>query len=144
MAHATLEKFGYPASLIREYGHWAVALRAHQATLGALVLIAKSDARSFAALPAGAFAEMGTVAKDIEAGLAAFRPYQKINYLMFMMVDPQVHFHVLPRYARAEEFGGLVFEDRGWPALPDMAGGLKPGPNALAVLAAALKAAWPA
>ena len=144
MAHATLDKFGYPGSLIREYAYWAVVLRAHQATLGALVLIAKSDARSFAALESVAFTEMSAVVSDIEAGLAAFRPYQKINYLMFMMVDPQVHFHVLPRYAAVEESHGLSFEDKGWPALPDLAGGLKPSPDALAAIAASIKAGWPA
>ena len=73
MAHATLEKFGYPGSLIREYGHWAVVLRSHQATLGALVLIATSDARSFAGLEPEGYAEMGVVLKHIETGLAAFR-----------------------------------------------------------------------
>ena len=144
MAHATLEKFGYPGSLIREYGHWAVVLRSHQATLGALVLIATSDARSFAGLEPEGYAEMGVVLKHIETGLAAFRPFQKINYLMLMMVDPHVHMHVLPRYAAVQDFAGLKFEDTGWPAAPGLADGHKPDAATLALMSLAIKAGWPA
>ena len=40
--------------------------------------------------------------------------------MALMMVDPQVHFHVLPRYAEPQAFDGTTFADPGWPALPDM------------------------
>lgn len=49
--NATLHKFGYPGTLLHEYRHWCVLLRPAQVTLGALVLAAKSEATSFAALP---------------------------------------------------------------------------------------------
>jgi len=39
---------------------------------------------------------------------------------MLMMVDPHVHFHVLPRYAGARRFEGVDFDDRGWPGPPDL------------------------
>ena len=74
--HATLQKFGYPGSLIKELQHWCIVLRPAQATLGALVLIAKSDATSLAALPAGAYAELQQATQVIEAGLMCFRPFQ--------------------------------------------------------------------
>jgi diadenosine tetraphosphate (Ap4A) HIT family hydrolase len=38
-----------------------------------------------------------------------------------MMVDPHVHFHVLPRYAEARTFEGIEYPDKGWPGLPDLA-----------------------
>ena len=44
----------------------------------------------------------------------------KLNYLMLMMVDPDVHFHVLPRYAVEREFGGVRFTDPGWPKVPNL------------------------
>src|SRR6187402_2869398 len=96
--NATIEKFGYPATLIRDYRHWVVLLRPAQPTLGSLVLAAKSDATAFGALPAEAHAELATITAEIETALAAAIGYQKLNYLMLMMVDPHVHFHVIPRY----------------------------------------------
>jgi diadenosine tetraphosphate (Ap4A) HIT family hydrolase len=140
----TIEKFGYPKTLIADYPNWVVLLRPAQATLGALVLAHKSQAEAFSDLDAGSFAELGDVVRDIEAALAAFRPYRKINYLMLMMVDPQVHFHVLPRYDAPQSFGGAVFEDKGWPKLPDLGGGPALDEGALAGIAAAIKDHWPA
>ncbi len=118
--HATLQKFGYPATLVKELEHWCILRRPFQATLGALVLVAKSDATSFASLPSAAYAELQAATHVIETGLRSFRPFGKINYLALMMVDPQVHFHVLPRYAEAQIFDGTTFPDPGWPALPDL------------------------
>jgi diadenosine tetraphosphate (Ap4A) HIT family hydrolase len=120
MNNETMHKFGYPGTLVRDYRHWSVLLRPAQVTLGALVLAAKSDALSLAALEPAAFAELADVARDIEAALRLFPPAEKINYLMLMMVDPHVHFHVLPRYAGARRFEGVDFEDRGWPGPPDL------------------------
>ncbi len=121
--HATLEKFGYPETVVAEFVNWVVVARRHQATLGSLVLIAKSDAQSFAALPGEAYFELGTVTRHIEAALKAFRNFDKINYIMLMMVDPHVHFHVIPRYGAPKEFGGEVFADAGWPGPPDLKSG---------------------
>ena len=142
-ANATMTKFGYPDSLIRDYAHWVVLLRPQQATLGALVLVCKDPATAFAEISAEAFAELQSVTRDIETGLTAFRPYQKINYLMLMMVDPDVHFHVLPRYAETQTFDGTDYPDKGWPAVPDLAAGVQPDAGGLAALAAAVKAVWP-
>src|SRR3546814_21143479 len=54
-ANATMTKFGYPQTLIRDYAHWAVLLRPQQATLGALVLACQDDARAFGGISAAAF-----------------------------------------------------------------------------------------
>lgn len=118
--HQTLKKFGYPATLLKEFEHWSVVLRPSQATLGALVLIAKSDATSLAALPQAAFTELHTCCTSIDAALRQFRSFDKLNYLALMMVDPQVHFHVLPRYENEQEFEGVVFKDPAWPGPPDL------------------------
>jgi diadenosine tetraphosphate (Ap4A) HIT family hydrolase len=118
--NATIEKFGYPATLVREYDHWVVLLRPAQVTLGSLVLAAKSDATAYGALPPAAFAEQAAAIGDIEQGLAAFCRYDRINYLMLMMVDPHVHFHVIPRYSGSRDWGGMAFADAGWPGPPDL------------------------
>jgi diadenosine tetraphosphate (Ap4A) HIT family hydrolase len=39
---------------------------------------------------------------------------------MLMMVDPDVHFHVLPRYSGARDFAGTRFADDGWPGPPKL------------------------
>lgn len=118
--NATLKKFGHPGTLVRDYRHWCVLLRVAQVTLGALILGAKGEERAFSELSPEAFAELPRITRDIEHGLKSFRPYDRINYLMLMMVDPHVHFHVLPRYGAAQEFENLSFADAGWPGPPDL------------------------
>ena len=123
MANETMLKFGYPNSLIREYEHWVVLLRPAQVTLGSLILAAKSDAMAFGQLPSGAHAELAVITHEIEATLLSEVAYEKINYLMLMMVDPNVHFHIFPRYQGERSFDGTVIEDRGWPGPPDLSSG---------------------
>src|SRR5690242_17912125 len=129
MANDTMLKFGYPDSLIREYDHWAVLLRPAQVTVGSLVLAAKSQATAFGQLPPAAHAELAMVTKDIEASLFAEIGYEKINYLMLMMVDPHVHFHVLPRYSGTRALGNVDVSDAGWPGQPDLQSAIKLGPD---------------
>ncbi|MFC3786777.1 diadenosine tetraphosphate (Ap4A) HIT family hydrolase [Sphingopyxis italica] len=121
----TIGKFGHPATLIAEYEHWVVLLRPAQPTLGALVLAAKSDATAFGDLPAEAHAELKIATAAIEAALTQAVGYAKINYLMLMMVDPNVHFHVLPRYDGERSGAGLTIGDAGWPAQPDLGQAVK-------------------
>jgi diadenosine tetraphosphate (Ap4A) HIT family hydrolase len=118
--NATIEKFGYPATLVREFDHWLVLARPAQVTLGSLVLAARSDATAYRDLPPAAFAEQAAVIAAVETGLAAFCQYERINYLMLMMVDPHVHFHVIPRYSGSREWNGLELPDAGWPGPPDL------------------------
>jgi len=120
MTNQTAVRFGYPETIVREYDHWLVLLREAQATLGSLVLCAKADVTEFSALSREAFFEMGAVVKDIEKALKAAFNYDKINYMMLMMVDPNVHFHVIPRYAEPRSACGLTIPDPGWPALPQL------------------------
>ena len=120
IVNPTIEKFGYPATLVRELDHWVVLLRPAQVTLGALVLAAKSDATAFSDLSADAFAELKRAIGAIERGLTNFRPFERINYLMLMMVDRQVHFHVLPRYSETQHWNGVGFPDHGWPGPPQL------------------------
>ena len=120
MPNSTIEKFGYPQKLVAEYGHWLMLLRPQPVTLGSLVLAAKSDATAYGALPSGAFAEQGRIVADIERVLASFCDFERINYLMLMMVDPHVHFHVIPRYSASRNWQDIEFADAGWPGPPDL------------------------
>jgi diadenosine tetraphosphate (Ap4A) HIT family hydrolase len=116
--NATMQKFGYPGTLVAEFEHWAVLVRPGQVTLGSLVLAAKSDVTAYSQLPVAAFTEEGRVIAAIERSLTRFSGYERINYLMLMMVDPHVHFHVIPRYEGTRDWGDIAFPDAGWPGPP--------------------------
>jgi len=116
----TIQNFGYPDTLIREYDHWVVLLRPAQVTLGSLILACKESAQKFSDISSAAFAEQEIVVKDIERVLSSFVRFEKMNYVMLMMVDPDVHYHVLPRYSEPRTFAATEFVDAGWPALPNL------------------------
>lgn len=141
-ANETMLKFGHPATLVAETAHWCVLVRPQQATLGALILVCKEPARAFSDISAAAHAELKPLVERIERCLKGAFAYDKINWLMLMMVDPDVHFHVLPRYAAPRAFGGFAFADPGWPAAPALGHANPLGPDTLATLAADLRAAW--
>ena len=111
----TILKFGYPETLIAEYSSWLVLLRPQQVTLGALILACKESAQSFGTVSPAGCEELARATQDIENALKRAFEFDKINYLMLMMVDPDVHFHVVPRYADAHSFEENTFEDPGWP-----------------------------
>ena len=146
----TIENFGYPAALIREYEHWVVLLRPAQVTLGSLILACKDDAKKFGDISSAAFAEQERVVKDIERVLSSFVRFEKMNYMMLMMVDPDVHYHVLPRYseprkfaaAQDKELAALEFIDAGWPALPNLAEPTATTAEQNVELVAHLKSLW--
>ena len=134
VVNATIEKFGYPGTLLAEFGHWLVLLRPAQVTLGSLVLAAKGDATAYSQLPAAAFTEQRAAVAAIESALAAFTRYERLNYLMLMMVDPHVHFHVIPRYGEPRSWRGMAFPDSGWPGPPDLKSAISLEEPALAEL----------
>ncbi len=133
--HATYDTFGGDDMLIKAYEHWSVLCRPAQATKGAMVLIAHADVTRYSDLPAGAFAEMHGIISDIETALEAAYAPDKMNYLMLMMVDPHVHYHVIPRYSddRPEE-------DPGWPGPPVLSSSADVSPSEVRDT---LKASWP-
>ncbi len=138
-----MRAFGHPDSLVREYDHWVVLVRPKQVTLGALVMACKERAQSFGAVSSEAFREHERVVQDIEQGLKAFSAFEKINYLMLMMVDKEVHYHVLPRYSETRNFEGVDYPDPGWPAVPDLTSGLVLGGESLAAMVAGIRGGWP-
>ena len=118
--NATASKFGYPRSLLAEYDHWVVLLRPAQVTLGSLVLLCKDEASRFGDISQAASTELQRVTSRIEDVLSQAFRNDKINYLMLMMVDPDVHFHVLPRYQSERVYEGVHFRDDAWPGPPQI------------------------
>jgi diadenosine tetraphosphate (Ap4A) HIT family hydrolase len=122
--NVTAEKFGYPTSVLADCDHWLVLLRPAQVTLGSLVLVCKENASRFGEIGPAASAELHRVTARIEKVLGEAFQNDKINYLMLMMVDPDVHFHVLPRYESARTYEGTTFTDDAWPGPPQITAAL--------------------
>ncbi|MEM7498474.1 MAG: HIT family protein [Pseudomonadota bacterium] len=140
--NATMEKFGWPASRVADLEHWVVALRPAQPTAGSLVVICREPATAFGQLSAGAFAELADVTRRVEALLKAETGYERINWLLLMMVDPDVHFHVLPRYDGSRSIAGHTLEDAGWPGPPRLDTGVTLAPGEIEETAARLAREW--
>jgi diadenosine tetraphosphate (Ap4A) HIT family hydrolase len=138
----TILKFGYPDTVVAEYWHWVVLLRQKQLTAGSLILACKEDVDAFWKVSVEAFHELKKVTADLERSLAPVVRFEKINYVMLMMVDPHVHFHVLPRHGGEREVAGVTFRDAGWPKVPDFAATNEMTEEAFADLRRTLAAAW--
>lgn len=103
--------------IIKEYTHWVVLFRDKQVTIGSVIIMSKQlEKQSLGDVSAEAWAEFGRVTKETESLITATFGAEKFNYLALMMIDPEVHFHVIPRYSTAVEFEGMTFVDPDWPA----------------------------
>ena len=115
-----LKKFRYPELSVKEYNNWVILCRFNHMTLGSLVLFCKDDVNEFSKISKESFAELPQVITEIETKTKELFQNDKINYLMLMMVDPVVHFHILPRYSSDREFEGFTFKDFSWPKKPNL------------------------
>jgi len=106
--------------LLKEYKYWKLSLSPKAITLGNCVAITKRHIENFSDITAEEMQEFSILVKDAEKHLKAVFSYDKINYLMLMMVDKHVHFHILPRYSTNKTYAGLDWLDSGWPKEPVM------------------------
>jgi diadenosine tetraphosphate (Ap4A) HIT family hydrolase len=113
-----LNTFDLNRCLIKEYENWYLLLRKEQVTIGAMVLIEKSLKHSYSEINDESFSELGAIVKEIERVMKRKFSYDKINYLMLMMVDKEVHYHVVPRYQGSINYQGKEYTDMGWPSFP--------------------------
>ena len=143
MTNATALSFGFPDTKVGETAAWLALVRQKQPTFGSLVLVCKEEAKAFSDISAAAFADLQVAVTAVEALLRKTVGYQKINYLMLMMVDPDVHFHVIPRYDGERSYEGQAFPDAGWPGPPALAQAVDLGADGAATLARALQQDWP-
>lgn len=144
MSNATAIKFGYPHTMVAETAHWWVLARPRQVTLGALVIVCKQPVTAFGAVSAAGFADLQLAVSQAEQVLKGFVDYARINHLMLMMVDPDVHFHVIPRYQGTRHFGDLSIEDSAWPNPPQLGAAVELSTETLAALTAELRQRWAA
>lgn len=133
------EKFGGEENRYYANDHWVVQVRPKQVTLGASVLIARRHAESLAGLSPAESAGFADAVTNLEKRLRGAFVFDKINYLLLMMVDRHLHFHVIPRYSKAMKFAGLSWPDPAWPkGPPDMESAVSAG-GAVEAVRGALK-----
>src|SRR5690554_6472994 len=113
-------KFDLPKLIIYESKYWIWSLRPEQPTLGSSVISLKRKCSYMRELTLDEHKDYGKIVKVVEASLKKLFNYSKINYLMLMMVDNQVHYHVIPRYDKEISFDNMLWYDYGWPNLPEL------------------------
>jgi diadenosine tetraphosphate (Ap4A) HIT family hydrolase len=101
--------------VIKEYKDWVVLFRYRQVTIGSVIIMSKSDKTQLGDLSAKQWSEFAEVSHDVEAWLKEAFGAEKFNYLALMMKDPEVHFHVIPRYSKPVNFQDREFIDPDWP-----------------------------
>ncbi len=114
------EKFNLSGMEIFRTKYWIWSLRCEQPTVGATVLSLLRPCLSLSDVTVEEFAGLKEIINIIEKTYQSTYYPDKINYLALMMIDPHVHFHVIPRYERSRDVGESSFDDKGWPAFPSL------------------------
>jgi diadenosine tetraphosphate (Ap4A) HIT family hydrolase len=141
--NATLQRFGFPATVIKAYFHWVVMIRPEQITLACTVIAARSAVTRLGDLTADEAAELPRVFRDFECAVGRMAPASKFNYLALMMVDPHPHFHAIPRYATTVQVDGIAFSDAAFPQPPDLRAVHDLTADQVAGLKRRIQANWP-
>ena len=113
-------KFQVDDLKIVETPSWTWSLRPAQPTLGAGIISLNRYALRLSEVTPSEMGELSELIKTVESTIKNTFNHNIMNYLMLMMVDHHVHYHVIPRYEGVRQFGGLDWVDNGWPALPVM------------------------
>jgi diadenosine tetraphosphate (Ap4A) HIT family hydrolase len=121
----TLDRFGHPGSFVRELEHWVVLIRPVQPTPFSCIIAAKSSVTSLGDLGAEEGAELPFVIRGFESAVRRTAPAVKFNYFALMMVDPNPHFHAVPRYAAPVSLEGSEYPDEAYPGPPNILHGLE-------------------
>ena len=111
-------KFRVDELLVLDSGAWSWSVRPGQPTLGAGVLSLNRHALRLSDVSTSEMAELADLVSTMEQAVKSAFNYDIMNYLMLMMVDRHVHYHVIARYDGPRHFAGLEWVDNGWPALP--------------------------
>lgn len=113
-------KFRVEELLVHRSAHWVWSVRPVHSTLGAGILSLARYCEHMSDLLPEEAEDLARMCKVMEGTLRRFRNPKRVNYLMLMMVDSHLHFHVIPRYESDMEFGGRTWKDSGWPSFPSL------------------------
>lgn len=113
-----VDKFRVDDLLIYESEYWKWSIRPLQCTIGAGILSLKRPAETMKELNELEGADLVRIIGVIERTINVCFGQKIMNYIMLMMVDKHVHYHVVPRYSEPVLFKGIRFSDEFWPKPP--------------------------
>ena len=100
-----------PATVVREGPLWRVALNRNQDLPGKVVLVLRREAEDVLDVTVEEWASFTDELRRVRAAVDALLRPDAWNHAFLMNLDPQVHCHVVPRYAAERRWGGEVFSD---------------------------------
>ena len=111
-------KFRVEELKVLENRSWTWSVRPGQPTLGAGILSLNRYAGKFSDVTGEEMKDLAELVGSLEGAIKLAFDHNIMNYLMLMMVDHHVHYHVIPRYQGTRSFAGREWVDNGWPTLP--------------------------
>lgn len=118
-----MSKFKPETRCIKEFKYWIVCIRGKQATLGDVVILLKRETPSVSGMLPEEAAEFPSVVKWYEELCTNKFGAVRFNYIIMMMKDYFVHYHVFPRYDKKVNLFGKEWEDVDWPRAINFVGG---------------------
>ena len=111
-------KFRIDELFVLKNSSWTWSVRPAQATLGSGILSLNRYALRLSDVTPEEMKDLADIVGILEQTINTAFKHNIMNYLMLMMVDHHVHYHVIPRYDGLRTFAGCEWIDNGWPALP--------------------------
>ena len=110
------EKFLIPQLTVAHTNSWVLSVRPEQITYGSTVISSRLGKMSLSELTPEEGGELTSLLGKIENIMCESYKAERLNVLCLMMVDPVVHFHVIPRYSKPLNMHGLDWVDADYPA----------------------------
>lgn len=127
-------KFRVDEFLLASGRYWRVSLRPHQVTFGSMILSARDAHMSFCDANEESGVELMTWFSRIEQLMKAGFGAERINVLCLMMVDPILHFHIIPRFSKSVLIDDVTWEDPAYPGPPNLAKAISENHAVISVL----------
>lgn len=113
-----LQKFRLQELSVSRNDSWVLSVRPGQITLGSMVVSSSKELCRFTELTDEDGMALTHILALAEVTACNLFDAVRINVICLMMVDPIVHFHIIPRYDKPVHRYGVLWEDVDWPGPP--------------------------
>lgn len=107
---------------IHRNASWEWSLRPHQSTYAASLLSSTTDHSRLSDINDREAIDFIVMVRLMERLFSDILACVKVNYFSLMLVDPTLHFHVIPRFEGKSSVHGQAVHDEMWPGPPKLAG----------------------